>query len=350
MAAGYPGFSADGRHPCARDSALAAATRGLLANSLAPASRRSYAVGQESYLDFCRQFSLQPVPASDETLAYFVGHMRRRGMAIATARQYLAAVRRLHLQWGQPLPPGLPPYTDAAIRGYPQRLVQSPTRPRHALTVERLCILKNRLPLVVPTIWDQRCIWAACTVAFFAGLRGGEYLDTGPGRGLRRCDIDVTPVSCGVRLGVQKTQQSGSPPCIALPATGTDTCPVRGLSQYVAARDASFAATAPLFLLQDGSALSRPTLNATLRAALGPGFSSHSLRTASPRRPVRLALKTASYSGSAGGPATGVRRLRAQPAAGSQPGPQTGRSSRRPPPSPARHRRRSPTKITDGRE
>ena len=93
-------------------------------------------MGQECYLDICRQFSLQPVPASDETLAYFVGHMRRRGMALATARQYLAAVRRLHLQWGQPLPPGLPPYTDAAIHGYPQRLVQSPTRPRHALTVD----------------------------------------------------------------------------------------------------------------------------------------------------------------------------------------------------------------------
>ena len=218
--------------------------------------------GHECYLDFCRQFSLQPVPASDETLAYFVGHMRRRGMALATARQYLAAVRRLHLQWGQPLPPGQPPYTDAAIRGYPQRLVQSPTRPRHTLTVD----------------------------------------------------------------------------------------PFQPPGRTLAARDASFAATAPLFLLQDGSALSRPTLNATLRAALGPGFSSHSLRIGLVTSACEAGVEDSVIQRLGRWSSGPVRRLRAQPAAGSQSGPQTGRSARRPPPSPAPHCRRSPAKITDGRE
>lgn len=125
------------------------------------------------------------MPASDETLAYFVGHMRRRELAVAMARQYLAAVRRLHLL-GRPLPPGLPPFTDAAIRGYPQRVVRLPDRPRHALTVEKLCHLKTRLPCVVPSLWDQRCIWAACTVTFYGGLRSSEYPFTGPNRGLQR--------------------------------------------------------------------------------------------------------------------------------------------------------------------
>ena len=91
MAAGYPGFSADGRHPCAQDPALAVTTRALLTNSLSQASQRAYATGQDCYLAFCEQFGLRPVPASDETLAYFVGSMHRRGLATATARQYVAA-------------------------------------------------------------------------------------------------------------------------------------------------------------------------------------------------------------------------------------------------------------------
>ena len=274
----YPGFSADGRHPCARDPGLASVTRGLLANSLSAASQRAYAAGQGSFVSFCQQYGLQPVPASDETLTYFVGDMRRRGLAPATARLYLAAVRRLHLQWGRPLPPGLPPFTDAAIRGYPQRRIMSPSRPRHPLTVERLCLLKSRLSLLLPSVWDQRCIWAACTVAFFAGLRSSEYLSADGARGLTRSDLCITSDACTVRIGFTKTTQHGPPTHVLLPATGTDTCSVRGVAQYTTARDAVFSATAPLFLMQDGSALTRHVLNACLRTALGSGFSSHSLR------------------------------------------------------------------------
>ena len=278
MASDYPGFAADGRHPCAMDATLNLATRQLLTNSLSEASRRAYTAGQECFLDFCHRFRLHPVPASDETLTYFVGHMRRRRLAHGTARQYLAAVRRLHLQWGRPMPPGLPPFTDAAMRGYPQRLVQSPARPRHALTIEVLCLLKTRLAQLVLSPWDQRCIWAACTMAFYGGLRSSEYLVTAPGRGLRRCDVSITPDACVVRMGIQKTQQHGSPSWISLPATGTATCPVRSVSQFVAARDAAFPGDGALFVLQDGSLLTRPYLNLKLRETLGPGFSSHSLR------------------------------------------------------------------------
>ena len=278
MAGGYPGFSADGRHPCAGDPNLSVATRALLANSLSAASQRAYSAGQECYRSFCHQFGLRPVPASDETLTYFVGYMRRRQLTLATARQYLAAVRRLHLQWGQPMPPGLPPFTDAAIRGYPLREVRTPVRARHALTVEILCQLKGRLAQLVPAVWDQRCIWAACTVAFYGGLRSSEYLVTGPNRGLRRQDVYLTPGTCMVQLGVQKTQQHGSPPWLSLPATGTATCPVRSLYQYVAARDALFPSDGALLVLQDGCPLTRPHLNHILRTALGVGFSSHSLR------------------------------------------------------------------------
>ena len=278
MAHTYPGFPADDSHPCGRDTTLAETTRQLLVNSLSVATQQAYAAGQSCYLSFCRRFRLPPVPASDETLAYFVGHMRRSGLALATARQYLAAVRRLHLQSGRPLPPGLPPFTDAAIHGYQVRMVRPSPRERLPLTVNQLCRLKTRLPRVGQSLWDQRCIWAACTLAFYGGLRSSEYLVTCPGRGLTRQDVYITSACCAVRLGVLKTRQHGQPMCITLPATSTDTCPVRSLQQYVVARDACFPSAAPLFVMQDGTPLSRRHLNSTLRAVLGPGFSSHSLR------------------------------------------------------------------------
>ena len=53
---------------------------------------------------------------------------------------------------------------------------------------------------------------------------------------------------------------------------------MRSLTQFADAWDAIFPGGAPLFLLQDGSPFSRHFINVTLRAALGPGFSSHSLR------------------------------------------------------------------------
>ena len=117
--------------------------------------------GQACYRQFCASFGIAETPASDATLTY----------SLPTARQYLAAVRRLHLQHGVPLPPGLPPYAEAALQVYQTRgIQQQPGRLRHALIGHRLVRFKAGLIGTALCVWDQRCLWAApvaVTLAFF---------------------------------------------------------------------------------------------------------------------------------------------------------------------------------------
>ena len=144
--------------------------------------------------------------------------------------------------------------------------------------MERLYLLKSCPLHLLPSVWDQRCIWAACTVAFFAGLRSSEYLSADGARCLVRSDLYIAPDDCTMLLGITKTSQQGPPNHVLWPETGTETCLVRGVAQYSAARDVVFSVTAPLFLMQDCFALTLPVLNAWLFTALGPGLSRHNIR------------------------------------------------------------------------
>ena len=138
MAEGFRGFPGPRGHPCLGHPALDRTTRQLLANSLAPASQRAYSAGQACYRQFCSTYGLPETPASDATLTYFIGHLRERGLSLATANSYLAAARRVHLRRGCPMPPGLPPFATAALRGFRERGAQPPCRrPRLAIKIGR---------------------------------------------------------------------------------------------------------------------------------------------------------------------------------------------------------------------
>ena len=216
--ADFPGLPHCPGHPCAQDSELEATTRSVLRNSLAPASHRAYNNGQRQYYAFCRDYGIRPVPASTDTLVYFVGYLRRRGLTGATARQYLSAVRQLHVQHNVPYVGGNAPLVSAAPRGSHARGPGHGTRRRRPITIEELRILKGRPGHILPSYWDQLCLWAACTLAFYAGLRCGEYLSTETGRGLRRADVtlDTGGQGCAIELRIQKTRQFGPP--------SNDTC------------------------------------------------------------------------------------------------------------------------------
>ena len=274
-----PGFPRGAWHPCEGDPQLVGVTRGLLYNSLAPASHCANRTGQRRFPDFCRRYGLTTVPASEETLTFFIGHLRRESLSASTARQYIAAVRRLHLQWGRPMPADPPPYVAAALQSFENRGAPTgePNR-RQALTVHHLRTLKHRLAALLPSVWDQRCVWAACTLGFYGAMRSGEYLLTDARRGARREDVQFTSDGCRLRVGIQKNRQCGPATYVEPPATGSSTCPERALRYYCQARDNVWRDTAPLLLLESGVPLSRRRLNQILRHSLGPGFSSQSLR------------------------------------------------------------------------
>ena len=166
----------------------------------------------------------------------------------------------------------------AALRGYEPRGSRTNIGGRHVLTVQHLRTLKHRLPALLSSTWDQRCVWAACTLGFYGAFRSSEYLATAPGRGALRTDVELSPSCCRFRIGIQKNRQRGPAAHVELPATGTATCPGRAMWFYCQARDTDRTAAMPLFLLESGAPLTRRRLNGVLRDALGEGFSSHSLR------------------------------------------------------------------------
>ena len=261
MAGELPGLLRGVWHPCEAGLQLVDITRSLFQNSLAPASRPAYGTGQRHFLEFCRRYRLPVVPASDATPTFFIGHLRRSGLAVASARQYLAAVRRLNLQLGWPMPAELPPYAATALRrGAAENRVR-----RQALRVQHLRVLKGRLAVSELSTWYRRCVWAACTLGFYGGLRSSESINTGTRTGAQRADMQVTDTNCRLRLRIQKTRQHEPPVHVPVPATGTSTCPVRAMADYCQARGMIQTPDQPLFLLERGRSLSCQRLNDILR-------------------------------------------------------------------------------------
>ena len=65
--------------------------------------------------------------------------------------------------------------------------------------MHHLRTLKHRLAALLPSVWDQRCVWAACTLGFYGAMRSGEYLLADARRGARREDVQFTSDGCRVQ-------------------------------------------------------------------------------------------------------------------------------------------------------
>ena len=279
MARAFPGFPARPGHSCAVDSGLAGAARGLLQNCIATASWRAYASGQAHYQRFCERYAIPAVPATADTIVYYLADLKRSGVATGTAKQRLAAVRHLHLRYGMGFPAGSSPLVQAALRGYPARGGGHERPARRGVTVDQLRALKTGLGTYGSSYFNQRCIWAACAVAFYGGMRASEYLLTRES-GLRRTSITFSQdgSECVIELRIQKNRQFGPPVSVHLPATGTSTCPVRALQMYCRLRDERAAGDAALFVLETGAPLTRRSLSTAITKVLGEGYSTHSPR------------------------------------------------------------------------
>ena len=74
--------------------------------SVAPSTARAYKAAQSRYVAFCAQFSLPPLPASEQTLRLVAAELTQD---LAHSRSYLSGVRNLHILSGMadPLPGAL---------------------------------------------------------------------------------------------------------------------------------------------------------------------------------------------------------------------------------------------------
>ena len=145
---------------------------------LAESTRRTYQSGLNRYMSFCCAFGVpSPFPVSEMLLCYFVTSLARDGLAPATIKSYLAAVRHAQIMRGHPEPRE----TSALPR---LRLIQSGVRRERARTgpppATRLPITPSILRRIrphcrSPTLsYDEVLWWAAATTCFFVFFRAGE--------------------------------------------------------------------------------------------------------------------------------------------------------------------------------
>ena len=140
-------------------------------NSYASSTAKTYSVHISSYLDFCNTLSIRPVPISQSDLGRYIAHLSRR-LAFCSIRQYLNAVRIVHLKAGEKNPLENNWYVNSILKGV-KRVKGDVTKQKLPITLDILkgvflsLDLKNQL---------DRTFWAACLVAFFSFFRKSNLL------------------------------------------------------------------------------------------------------------------------------------------------------------------------------
>ena len=261
---------------------------------LAPSSQKVYAAGIKRYNDFCSQFRLRSLPATELVLCHFVAMLARDNIAHASLRVYLSAVRQLHLESGHE-----PPNTGAMAR-----LQQVLKGIRIAQSKDSQIVPRQRAPITLEMLakikatWDKKVVspdmvmlWAAFLTCFYGCMRFGELCGQESDCHEQTADInyeDVTvdnitnPQRVQLLLRKSKTDIFRQGTTIHIGRTDGKLCPVAALLSWMICRGSRLG---QLFLFASGKVLTRSMFVSKLReaimeAGMDPGgFSGHSFRS-----------------------------------------------------------------------
>lgn len=251
----------------------------LIDKSIAPSTRKTYAVGQRQFGQFCGALGVQPLPASEQMLILFVADLSQR-VAYSTIRTYLAGVRHWHVASGVGDP------MDGRLKL--NLLLSKPIKPNSRLPITPRAIY--RVLMRDPSGEDNIMFWAAFCLGFSAFLRSGEFtVQSGkafdPEWHLSPDDIAVDSIEAPNRMYVRikgsKTDQMRQGITLVVGRTGNELCPIAAMLPYLVVRGKE---VGPLFRWKDKKALSREGLVSRLRQVLGEAgidcsrYSGHSFR------------------------------------------------------------------------
>ena len=243
-------------------------------------------MGVTSYLAFCRKYGINPLPASELTLRYFCTELSR-SLSHSTIKVYLAGIRLFHIENNCPDPTKEAPllhYLCTAIKRHTGENYLN----RHPITISLLQFIKtsifhrHRLPF-----HDRLLFWAAFTLAFYGFLRASEYTSPTPSHynrhlHLLKKDITIRKDRMLICIKGSKTEQFRKRASILISKTGTSTCPVTAMNDFL--KHSHHPKSLPLFAFQDGKFLTRrdvSTMTKSLLASRVPDvhrYSSHSYR------------------------------------------------------------------------
>ena len=170
-------------------------------HTFAPSTTRTYVAQRHAFLHFCQEINISPVPLSQGNLGRYIAYLSRR-LTFSSVRQYLNAVRLMHLNAGHMNPLENNWYVTSILQGV-KRVKGNKSVQKLPITLDILRRLVCKLDM---SISFDRVFWTACIVAFFSFFRKSNLLiqSTGsfdPGRSL--CTSDVEFQSEGVVLTVR---------------------------------------------------------------------------------------------------------------------------------------------------
>ena len=153
------------------DSGLGLASLDLLVQSyfdqgIAVSTKSVYRAGWRKYLEFCRTYSLHPLPVTEHKQLTFSAYLSLT-VNWGTTRSYLSAIRFVQIRTGLPDPsatpsPKLPYVLNGIRRASPQhtRIQRLPVTPALLSSIHSLWSQQ-------PITFDKTMLWAAFCTGFF---------------------------------------------------------------------------------------------------------------------------------------------------------------------------------------
>ena len=123
-----------------------------------------------------RNFSLSPIPVSENILCYFATCLGQEGLASFTIWTYLSGIRQIQIAVGFPDPLiDHMPWLRQVLKGIRVQAARIGRhhRPRLPITPSILCKLR-RVCLEGNPTFNNTMLWAASTTTFFGFCRSGE--------------------------------------------------------------------------------------------------------------------------------------------------------------------------------
>ena len=122
---------------------------------------------------FCLQIHRISIPTMENTLLLYVAHLAKSGLAYATIKVYLSAIRQQHLEVGKSgvFTDQLTPCLHEVLHGIKKE--QSRTRPprvRLTITIDIMQDIRHQLDKD-PANEHNIMLWAVCCIASFGLVR-----------------------------------------------------------------------------------------------------------------------------------------------------------------------------------
>lgn len=233
------------------------------------------------------------LPVNEEILCYYVSYLGDRGLAHGTVKSYLAALRDLQIGYGFPSPFDTKmPRLQRVVRGL------KITRGKEGRAPQRKRPITPTILREIRRIWSgvgsdfgQTLWWAVAVTCFFGFMRAGELMvdkigSFDPAQHLTLEDLATDskkdPTFIQITLKSSKTDPFRQGVDIVIGRTSDDLCPVQAIGDYLRMRGAC---SGPLFVRQDGTALTKTSFVKEIREALSTlgysdsnQFSGHSFR------------------------------------------------------------------------